>query len=118
MSNHSDQSKIYLSELVKLAKRNLIAIGYQNLTVDNTTGGVSLSVPLDAKYALVVVESDATGTAIRYLETGPAFPVTSNNGIPRSNLEVFDLQGYQNMVNFRCIEAQSGTHNLQIQYYK
>jgi len=115
---NGDQGKIYLYELLKLAKKDLVAIGYQNLTVDNTTGGVSLTVPVDARYALVVTESSATGTAIRYLETGPIYPVTSSNGIPRANLEGFDIQGHQNLLNFRAIQAQSGTHNLQIQYYK
>lgn len=116
----SDQTKEYIKDLVRLAKQNLIAIGYQNLTIDNTSGGVSLTVPLTAKYALIVVESSVIdGTAvIRYLETGPAFPVTNSNGIPRAHLEVFDIQGYQNLVNTKLIQAQAGTHNIQIQYYK
>lgn len=113
-----DQTKVYTAQLVNLAKQNLIAIGYQNLTVDGTAGGLALTVPADAKYALVVVESADTGTAIRYLETGPLFPVTTSNGIPRSNLDVFDIQGYQNLKQFRAIRVQSGTTNLQVQYYK
>lgn len=115
---HSDQSKSYLRELIKLAKKNLTAIAYQKLTVNSTSGGVSLTVPQDANYALIILESDATGIAIRYLETGPAYPVTTTDGLSRSNGEILDVQGYNNMVNFRAIQAQSGTHTLHIQYYK
>lgn len=115
----SDQNKQYTSELVMLAKYNLIACGFEKLTVDSTSGGVPLaSVPANARYALVVVESDATGTAIRYKQLGKVYPPTSSEGIPRSNLDVFDLQGYQNILNFRAIQAVAGTHTLQIEYYK
>ncbi len=116
--NRSDQNKNYTSELVKLSKKNLIAVAYENVEVDSTTGGIILNPPIDVNYALLVLESDVDGTAIRYLETGPKFPVTTVNGIPRSNLDVFDIQGYQNIINFRAIQAQAGTHNLQVQYYK
>jgi len=109
----------YLSSLLTLNKANLIAIGFQSLTVDSTAAGVSLTVPDNAKYALIVTESTATGTAVRYLECGPgAATVTSAVGIPRSNLDAFDIQGYQNLINFRAIQAQSGTHQLSVQYYK
>ena len=114
----ADSNKLYTQELVKINKSNLVAFSYQKLTVDNTSGGVSLTVPSNAKYALIVVESTATGAAIRYLETGPIFTVTSSNGLPKSNDSAFDIHGYQNLINFRAIQAQSGTHTLQIQYYK
>lgn len=111
-----DNNKGYTSELVKIAKQNLIAIGYQKLAVTGTVA--NLTVPSDARYALIVVESDATGTAIRYLETATQPLVTSSNGIPRGNLDAFDVQGYQNLTNFRVIQTQSGIHNLNVQYYK
>lgn len=112
-------SKALLQSLLTITRANLVAIGWQSLTVDNTAGGVSLTVPTNARYALIVVESTATGTAVRYLECGPgAATVTSSVGIPRSNLDAFDIQGYQNLLNFRVIQAQAGTHTLSIQYYK
>jgi hypothetical protein len=111
--------KLLLEELVKISKQNLTAIGYQKLTVDATVGGVSLTVPTDAKYALIVVESDLTTPAIRYLECGnTVFAVTSSNGIPRSNGDAFDVQGRQNLVSFKAIQVGAGTHALNIQYYK
>jgi len=115
----NDQSKQYLQELLKITRYNSKAIGWQSLVVDSTVGGLSLTVPIDATYALVVVESTATGTAIRYLECGNSVTtVTSTIGIPRSNLDAFDIQGKENLVNFRAIQAQAGTHTLSIQYYK
>ncbi len=115
----ADQSKQYLSELLQITKANLVACGFQKLTVDGTVGGVSLTVPSNARYALCVVESTITsGPAIRYLELGGVTPPTASNGIPRANYELFDLQGYQNMVNFRAIQFAAGTHSIQVQYYK
>lgn len=113
-----DNNKSYSRELVRLAKYNLVACGFQKLTVNSTSGGVSMTVPNDAKYALCVVESDATGTAIRYKQLGALSAPTTSEGIPRADLELFDIQGYQNLINFRAIQAQSGTHSIQIEYYK
>jgi len=65
------------------------------------------------------VESDvSSGAAIRYLETGPKFIVTSTNGIRRFDNQGMDIAGYQNLLNFRAIQAQSGNHYLNVQYYR
>ena len=114
----SDQEKQYLQELVKLNRTNLLACGYERITVDNTSGGKSLTIPTNAKYALCILESDAEGIAARYLEVGPTTEVTSSNGIPRTNESAFSIEGYQNLLNFRIIQAQSGNHYLNVQYYK
>lgn len=112
----SDQSKTYLQELVKLNKKNLIACDYENLSVAGTA--VALTVPAEAQYALIVVESTISTPAVRYLELGPKTLPTSTVGIPRYNGDAFDITGYQNLVNFRAIQIATGTHNLCIQYYK
>ena len=112
----SDQSKSYLSELAKLAKYNLVACGYEQITV---TGSLSsLTVPTDARYAIIAVESDASGVAVRYLELADITVPTTTSGFPRSNNDLFDLQGYQNLLNFRITQAQSGTHIINVAYYK
>jgi hypothetical protein len=115
-----DQSKIYIQDLVRLNKYNLTAIGYQKLTVDNTSGGVALTVPADATYALMELESSVTtGIVIRYLECGKTiYTVTTTDGIGRAHLDAFDVHGAHNLNNFRAIQAQAGTHTLHIQYYK
>lgn len=115
-----DNSKSYLRELLQITRSNLKAIGWQSLTVNNTAGGVSLTVPSGATYALIVVESTIVGTpAIRYLECGNSIQaVSSTVGIPRSNLDAFDISGTENLVNFRAIQVAGGTHTLSIQYYR
>ena len=113
-----DQSKQYIQDLIFLSKKNLKAIGWQSLTIANNAGGYALTVPTGAVYALIVVESNITTPAIRYLEIGPSTAVTSSVGIPRSNLDAFDVVGAENLTNFRAIQIGVGTHTLSIQYYK
>ncbi len=111
-----DQSKEYLKQLLQLTRYNLVACGYQKLTVAGTA--VQLTVPTDTRYAIVVVQSSITTPAIRYLELGGGTLPTATDGIPRSELDAFDIQGAQNLANFRAIQVGAGTHTLHIQYYK
>lgn len=115
-----NQSKEFLQSLLSYTKYNKKAIGFQLLTVDNTAGGIALTVPENSTYALVVVESSVTvGVVVRYLEVGPTVStVTSANGIPRSHLDAFDIQGTENLRNFRIIQTTAGTHTISVQYYK
>lgn len=88
-------------------------ISNQQLVVNNTVK--KLTVPTNAKYALIVVESDAEGTAVRYWQDGSS--PTANEGIPRADQGGLDIVEKQNLINFRIIQAQAGTHNLQVQYF-
>lgn len=117
MQEFGNQSKSYLSELTKLSKYNLIACGYEQLTVANTAVGFA-SIPADAKYALIEVESSISTPAIRYLELGNTTLPTTSIGIRRSNLDAVDITGRPNLINFRAIQVVAGTHVLNIQYYK
>ena len=111
-----NQSKSYLSELNRITKYNLIACGYEQLAV---TGSVaSLTVPINARYALIEVESSISTPSIRYLELGSKTLPTTSTGIRRSDGTAFDVTGYQNLLNFRVIQTGAGTHKLNIQYYK
>lgn len=112
----ADQSKNYLQELIKLSKYNLQAIGYQKLTVNGTAA--ALTVPAIAKYAIMKLESADSGLAARYLELGDITLPTTTEGIALTSLDVFDVTGFVNLINFRIIRIQSGTSNLFIQYYK
>lgn len=116
MPTIADNSKSQLKEILRLNNKNLIANGYEKLTVSSSV--IALTVPTNSNYALVVVESSITTPAIRYLELGDIIPPSGTDGIPRSNLDAFDIQGYQNLVNFRVIQVGAGTHTLQIQYYR
>jgi hypothetical protein len=116
--NSIDSPKAFLQELVRLQNYNLIACGYEKLTV---TGSVLTlaSIPADARYAEVIVESGATGIAIRYLELGGAgIQPSTTAGMGKADGDSFDIHGYQNIVNFRVTQAQLGTHNIYVQYYK
>lgn len=114
--NYSDQVKDYLKQLLQLTRYNLVACGYQKLTVAGAA--VSLTIPTDARYALVVLQSNITTPAIRYLELGGGTLPTATDGIPRSDLDAFDIQGAQNLTNFRAIQVGAGVHTLHIQYYR
>lgn len=117
MSEFGNQSKSYLSELVRLNKYNLIACGYQKLTVNGTAA--SLTVPAGAKYAEMTFESSVTsGVIARHLELGAASLPTSADGLGITHLLTFDITGYPNLINFRVIQTGAGTHTLHIQYYK
>lgn len=117
MEQFGNQSKSYLSELVRLNKYNLIACGYQKLTVNGTAA--SLTVPDGAKYAEMTIESSVTsGVVARHLELGAGTLPTSTDGLGMTHLLTFDITGYPNLINFRVIQTQAGTHTLHIQYYK
>ncbi len=89
MSQFGNQSKSYLDQLLRQQRYNLTAIGYQQLVVGGTA--VALTVPADATYALIEVESDLTTPAIRYLELGNTTLPTASTGIRRSNLDGVDI---------------------------
>lgn len=113
MSVSADQSKQYLQELIRLTRANLVACGYQKLSVAGTA--VSLTIPAEARYALIVVQSSIATPAVRFLEYGTP---TTTDGIPLSDLDRIDVQGTQNLTNFKAIQVGAGTHTLHIQYYK
>ena len=116
MSQFGNQSKSYLDQLLRQARYNVTAIGYQQLTVAGTA--VALTVPAGATYAMIEVESDLTTPAIRYLELGDTTLPTASTGIRRSNLDGMDITGRPNLENFRAIQIGAGNHRLNIQYYK
>ena len=110
-----NQSKSYLDQLLKQNLNSFKAFSYQKLTVTGTA--VSLTVPENAKYAEIRLESSITATiAARYLITGDI--PTATDGMALNNLDLFDISDYQNLVNFKIIQATAGTHTLHIQYYK
>ena len=108
-----------LSRMLSLMSNGYKAIGSQVITL-STAGVYSLTVPEGANYALMVIEEagGTTGTSkiVRFLETG-ANP-TSSIGIPRGDLDAWDVISYQNLVNFKIIRVTAASHVLQVQYYQ
>lgn len=115
MSNQfGNQSKSYLSELVRLNKYNLLACGYQKLTVAGTA--VALTVPAGAKYADITLESTVTASVpVRYLISQAP---TATDGKALNHLTVFDVTGRPNLEQIKFIQTGAGTHTLHIEYYK
>lgn len=115
MSSFSDQSKSYLTELVRLASNSPKAFSYEKIVVDGTVK--RLTIPIDARYAIISLESVDTGIAARFLETNQT-TVTSSIGMPLYNGTTYDILDYQNLSQFQIIRAQSGATSLNVQYYK
>lgn len=114
MSEFGNQSKSYLSELVRLNKYNLLACGYQKLTVAGTA--VALTVPAGAKYADITLESTVTASVpVRYLISQAP---TATDGKALNHLTVFDVTGRPNLEQIKFIQTGAGTHVLHIEYYK
>jgi len=91
-------------------------VGFEQITVNATAKPLNTSVCSQTpRYAILTLESDATGVAVRYLLTG-AVPTTTV-GMPKSNLSSWDVISTQDMVRFRIIQAQAGTHTLNVEYY-
>lgn len=111
-----DNSKSLLRELLRIKNYDLTPISYQQLTVGSSI--VSLTIPINARYAIIQLESSILGAAIRYLELGDNTLPTSSFGIIRSNLDVIDISGADNLINFRAIQVSAGTHKLNITYYR
>lgn len=97
--------------------KDLIACGYQKLTVTGASAQ-ALTVPTGATYCEIRVESaTTTGIIMYYLLLGTTTAPTTSSGIPLTYLDIFDITGGDNVVNFRVI-AVSGSHTLHIQYFK
>ena len=73
------ENLLYLRQLLQATRNSYKACGYQQLTVDGTVA--SLTIPTGAVYALMSLESSATGVAIRFLELGTKTPPTTTTGL-------------------------------------
>lgn len=96
---------------------NLIANGYQQLTVTGASAQ-SLTVPANTSYCEIrVVSATTTGIIMYYTLLGTTTPPTTTAGMPLTYLDLFDIRGGDNVTNFRVI-AVSGSHTINVQYYK
>lgn len=113
-----DTEKALLRELVRIQNYNLTACGYEALTIDGTVKKLA-SVPTDAKYAEITLESSIAGKSIRYLELGGTGTQPSTTvGIAKQDLDMFDIHGQHNIINARFTQISAGTHTIHVQYYK
>lgn len=111
--NTQDKNTLYRL----LSPKELNACGYQALTVDGTAK--SLTIPEGAVYAELRLETSVTSDiAARYLMLGDNTLPTTTVGMALNNLDFFDINNGTNLLNFRIIQVEAGTHKLHIQYYK
>ena len=102
-------------DIKKILNNDYRAIGNQVITVTGATPQ-TLTVPAQASYALIEVESTVTtGVVIRYWLDGSN--PTTTDGIGRTNLTAFDVTEYSNLKNFKVISTGAGTHKLMVQYF-
>lgn len=112
-----NQSKSYLSQLLRNSLNSFKAFGYEAITVDGTVK--NLTIPDGAKYALMKLTSTATGNAVNYLEFGGSVtPVSTTVGLPIADGTAFDITDAANLAGFQVTQIQAGTHILYVQYYK
>ena len=110
-----NQSKSYLSKILRAHLNSFKAFDYQKLSITGTAA--ALTVPTGTKYAEIRLESTVTSSVpVRYLITGDV--PTSTDGMALNHLDLFDLTDYQNIINFKAIQTGAGTHTLHITYYK
>lgn len=111
-----NQSKSYLSKLVRHSDNGFKAFSYEKLSV-SSAAVFTPTVPTGTKYMEIRVESSVTASVpLRYLITG-ANP-TSTDGMALNHLDLLDITDAQNIQNFKVIRTTAGTHTLHIQYYK
>lgn len=105
----------YLKKIKQAALNSVYAFGYEAITVDGTVK--NFTIPTGASYAFCILESDATGIAIRTLQSGVT-PVSTTVGMGMANSGFMDVVGAQNLAGFQVTQAQGGTHILHVEYYK
>jgi hypothetical protein len=96
------------------------AVGYETLQVTELATS-KLTVPAVAKYALIVVEADATTSkpekALRYKMSMNSV-ATIEEGMILGDLGVLEVKGLRNLSNFNAIGIEVGkVHKLNIEYY-
>lgn len=105
----------YLRKILSKSLNSYKSFAYEAITVNGTLS--TLTVPVGAMYADMILESTATGTAARFLQN-KSVAVTSTVGMPLSAGSVLDVTDFANLNGFQIIKDQAGTTVLHVQYYK
>ena len=88
--------------------------GYETIRLNATSGIRKLNVPIGARTALLVFESEnGDGNIIQYLETDDSLDI--NDGIFAENGLVKELAGDE-MHGFRAISADGQEHLIKVTY--
>lgn len=106
-----------ITKLLQIVSTGHRAVGHEVITFSADTV-YSLTVPTEARYALMVLEqAGATGArkVIRFWEDGSN--PTSTEGLSRGDMDAWDIVSYSNLKDFKAIRSIAGSHKLFIQYY-
>lgn len=117
MSNISLNVHEALKKLTRFVTTDRNAIGQQTLTL-STANATTLTVPDNAKYAILQVEQtggSGSSKVIRYWLHGEN--PTTTTGIARGDMDVFDIVGRANLLSCKLIRVTAANHVVQIQYY-
>lgn len=111
-----NQSKSYLDLLVRYGLNSPKSFAFEQITVDSTVQ--SLTIPDGAKYAICVLESDASSGSVARMLQNKSTPVSSSVGIPVNNGSIFEISDYANLNGFQITEIASHTTILNVEYFK
>ena len=104
-----------LKKILSFSQSDYTAISYEAITIGSSVS--VLTIPDGARYAKMILESNATGNAIRWLETNQT-TVTASVGMPLDAGGSLDVAGYANLAGFQVIKDQAGTTVLHVAYFK
>jgi len=107
------------------------AIGFERLIIDSDLIPKKFGeVPDNARYALIVLEADATSKAditCRYLQAPPKFDQASGLyieqlsvtvGMPLDHKAITEIKDVENLKNFRILNTEPGKINLlMVEYF-
>lgn len=91
-------------------------IGYEQIVVNSSVKKLTLTnLKVEPRYAILYLESDATGIAIRYRIDGGV--PTTLVGMPKENGDGWNVISTEDLSKLQIIQAQTGNHVLNIEYY-
>jgi hypothetical protein len=96
-------------------------IGYEAISVGDTTPMTLTKAPSSSFSAIITVEGDSTvassSKVVRFTEDGTT--PTATIGMPLGNLDTYEVQFLDNIQAFKCLGIEAGkTHSLKVQYYQ
>jgi hypothetical protein len=110
----ANNSQTNLENILKALTYDATAFANQTITLTNGNV-VSLTIPTGTKYALCYISSSTATDFIRYWLDGST--PTSTNGIKRPAETAFDINGADDIKNFKCIASGTGLV-LNVQYFR
>lgn len=97
-------------------------IGYEDLSIYSTYA-IGLSYPVNAVYAILIVEADPStvdkSMVVRIREfDSQNMPPTAVSGMPLGHLSVYEVKGVHNLAHFQAKGIEENkVHTLRIQYF-